>query len=318
MANHSDREDRFIGALLGTAFGDALGAPVEGLDRETIRERFGEVRDFLPGPRGRGYYTDDTQMTLALARSLVRCGGVDGADCARSYAAHFDASRGYGRSAAEILRALGDGADYRHTGTLFFPEGSYGNGAAMRIAPLGLLYAPDVLQKWRADVFEAVRCTHVHPEAVDGAMVQALAVSRMAREGLPQSSPESLLNRLTSACETDAMRKALAVVADLLQRSVSDAEAAETLGTGVASVESVPIALFLAFRYLEDPELALVRAVGLGGDADTIGAMTGAVVGTHHGWRSFPPRWFRGLENGPDGRDALMEAGRALALLQAG
>jgi len=316
MENRSHREDRFIGALLGTAFGDALGAPVEGLDRETIRSRFGQVRDFLPGPRGAGHYTDDTQMALALARSLLRCGGVDGADCARSYAVHFDPSRGYGRSAAEVLRALGDGADYRHTGTFFFSEGSYGNGAAMRIAPLGLLYEPELLQRRREDVFEAIRCTHVHPEAVDGAMVQALAVSWMARENALQARHGSLPEMLAGACETGSLRRALTTVADLLERDASDEEAAGALGTGVASVESVPLASFLALRCIDDPESALVRAVAMGGDADTIGAMTGAMLGARHGWRSFPSRWFRGLENGPDGRDALIGVGRALARVE--
>ena len=95
-----DREDRYVGALLGTAYGDALGAGVEGWSRGEILRRFGEVRDFLP-QRGAGRYTDDTQMTLALALSLIRVGDVDGADCARSYAELFEPERGYGRSSGK-------------------------------------------------------------------------------------------------------------------------------------------------------------------------------------------------------------------------
>lgn len=313
-----DREERFVGALLGTAYGDALGAGVEGMGRTEIRERFGEVRDFLL-QRGAGRYTDDTQMTLALALSLLRTGDVDGADCARSYAEMFEPERGYGRSAAAVLEALRAGADYRKTGDMFFAEGSYGNGAAMRIAPVGLLFGSSDAEDLRVKVFEAVRCTHVHPEALDGAMVQALAVDFMARSG-ERKMPESgrLFERLRSICLTDVFQRKLHDAEALFRSGASDEEAARVLGTGVASSESVAAALFTALRYGADSEEALVRAVGLGGDTDTIAAMTGSLVGALHGGEAFPRRWFDALENGLHGRDEIVRIGRRLAQLSGG
>ncbi|NIQ92955.1 MAG: hypothetical protein GWN87_01140, partial [Desulfuromonadales bacterium] len=169
--NDIDMADRCAGSMFGTAFGDALGAGVEGWSAADIAAEYGEVSDYIDSRMGAGFYTDDTQMTLAMARSLVRSGKIDGADCARSCAEAFDPERGYGRSAIEILKALGDGVDYTETGTLLFPDGSYGNGAAMRIAPVGLYCGevdPPLLRSW---VFDAVRATHTHDEAIDGALV---------------------------------------------------------------------------------------------------------------------------------------------------
>jgi poly(ADP-ribose) glycohydrolase ARH3 len=311
-----DREERFVGALLGTAFGDALGAGVEGMSRGEIRGRFGDVRDFLPR-RGAGRYTDDTEMTLALALSMVRTGDVDGADCARSYAELFDPHRGYGRSAIAVLEALRGGVDYRRTGTMFFAEGSYGNGAAMRIAPVGLVFGALDADRLRGKVFEAVRCTHVHSEAIDGATVQALAVSLMVRSPCHRMpDTEGIFERLREACRTDPLRRKLRDAEALLGDGATDEEAVRILGTGVASAESVPAAIFTALRYGADPEEALVRGVGLGGDTDTVAAMTGALVGALHGRDSFPERWFEGLENGPRGRDEIVRI--ALRLAQVG
>ena len=89
-------EDRCIGCLLGTACGDILGAAVEGSSAREIRELYGEIRDFAESGRGFGWYTDDTQMTLALARSLVECGLVDAAHASSIYAEFYEPWRGSG------------------------------------------------------------------------------------------------------------------------------------------------------------------------------------------------------------------------------
>jgi poly(ADP-ribose) glycohydrolase ARH3 len=314
-----DLDRRFVGALLGVAFGDALGAAVEGMSSESIRRQYGVIRDFLPSERGLGRYTDDTQMTLALALSMIRVGDVDGADCAHGYGELFAPERGYGRSAAAVLEALREGADYRRTGTMLFAGGSYGNGAAMRIAPVGLVFGHGNAQLLRQKVFEAVRCTHVHPEALDGAMVQALAVGLMAsaeRGCLPE--PGGFADRLRELCRTDRLRRRMRRVAELLRSGATADEAARVIGTGIASAEAVPTAIFVALRHGEDPEEALVRAVALGGDTDTIAAMVGAVVGALHGAERFPKRWYETLENGPFGRDEIIRVARKLAQLAHG
>jgi poly(ADP-ribose) glycohydrolase ARH3 len=175
----STHEDRCIGSLLGCACGDILGASYEFQSRREILGENGGLDNFVSaGGRFQGRYTDDTEMTLALATSLIECGRLDGAHCASTYAKFFSAEprRGYGPAVSRVLALLCAGADYRTTGRAIFPGGSFANGGAMRIAPVGLAFrnaSDDVL---REAVRVALLCTHVHPDAVDGAFIQAKAV----------------------------------------------------------------------------------------------------------------------------------------------
>jgi poly(ADP-ribose) glycohydrolase ARH3 len=312
----TQHEDRCIGSLLGLACGDVLGAGVEGYSREALAAEFGTVRDFLDTPRGRGCYTDDTQMALALARSLVEARRAHAAHAANAYAQHFDPRRGYGAGAKIVLRALAAGADYRQTGRSQFPEGSFGNGGAMRIAPVGLAYRHASEEVLRQAVTEALLCTHVHPEAVDGATLLARAVATAAcTDDSQRFDGPGVVETLAGLSQHDAMQEKVATVRRGLKENWPDEEAARHLGTGIRTAEAVPAALWCVGRYAGDPEECIVRAVALGGDTDTIGAMAGAVVGALHGTGWVPARWFGAMENGPDGRDAIIEAARRLAEL---
>lgn len=312
------REARFRGSVLGGAFGDVLGAAVEMQSRPEILQQYPRlVRDFLPGQRGLGFgcYTDDTEMTLALARSILRCPGVDGADCAAAYAEAFTPQRGYGRSAVQVLSALREGADWRSCGSLLFANGSFGNGAAMRIAPVGLLYGHlDYLLLYEK-VRSAVWMTHTHAEAIDAALLQARAIGLLLMEtDIPE--PQSLLEQLLWFAPESILNGRLRCLAELLKQSATAEDVAAEFGCGVRSSESWPPALWAALRYIDDPEEAIVQAVNLGGDTDTIGAMTGALVGALHGDRWFPGRWFDQLENGADGRDELLAVAERLAKIR--
>lgn len=306
----SEKEDRFAGALLGTACGDALGAPLK------FSPRAREVRNFLSWRNGRGRYTGATQMTLALTESLLRCRRVNGADCARAYAQRYDPRRGYGGSARVLLPMLKEGADYRTTGTVVFPLGSPGSGGAARIAPIGLIYGAGRGTGLYPAVFEAIRCTHIHPEAVDGALVQARLVgtlSALSSLRLPAFADvkADLLRRtgsMTFAARLDTLATLLAVNAD-------EKMTARLLGTGPTAIEAVLAAIWCAFRHGFHPEESVVRAVALGGDTSTIAAMTGALVGAFRGASRLPARWLAGLENGPLGRDDILDFACRLAAL---
>lgn len=308
----SSKKSRFVGSLLGCAFGDVLGAAVEMRSRaEILRQHPQLLRDFLPTERGYGRYTDDTEMTLALAGSILHSGDVDAADCARAYAEAFSPLRGYGSSAALILTALQQGADWRKTGTMLFADGSFGNGAAMRIAPVGLLYGHLDAAALSAKVKAAIWMTHTHPEALEATVLQARAIgmllqyedspdSRKFVAGLIRYLPESILNGK------------LQLLAELLDRQAAAEAVIAGFGCGVRSRDSWPAALWAALRFCDDPEEAIIQAVNLGGDTDTIGAMTGALVGALHGDNWFPRRWADNLENGVAGRDELISVAEKL------
>lgn len=314
----TSHEDRCVGCLLGVACGDVLGAAVEAWPAAEIREQFGEVRDFVDSGRGFGRYTDDTQMTVALAASLAERGRVDAEHASAKYAELYEAWRGYGGAAHQVMRALRDGADYRGTGRLQFPDGSFGNGGVMRIAPVGLAYrhAPDdVLHR---AVEDALLCTHVHPEAVDGAFVQAKAVAEAATAADPSGfDPGGLLRTLRRLSRTELIQEKLDAVADGLRHGVCDEELIARVGNGIRASEAVAAALWAFVRYVRTPEECIVRAVGFGGDTDTIGAIAGALAGALHGASWIPPRWYDNLENGKHGRDEIVGLARQLSELDA-
>ncbi len=311
-------DDRCIGCLLGTACGDILGAGVEGWSAGEIRETYGELRDFPRTSRGFGCYTDDTQMTLALATSLVECGWVDAKHVSAKYAEFYEGWRGYGGAAHRVMRVLQQGGDYRGTGLLQFPDGSFGNGGAMRIAPVGLAYRHADLEVLHQAVEDALLCTHVHTEAIDGAFIQARAVAVAATTSLAEFAPQRLLDDLHEMSRTTIVRSKLEALSRGLQESHPDSLVIAKVGSGIRASEAVAAALWAFLRYGAESEECVVRAVGFGGDTDTIGAMAGALAGALHGRSWIPPRWYDNIENGMGGRDEIIAVSRQLADLACG
>ncbi len=165
---------KFRGALVGAAVGDALGARFEGAPSVTLPELERLERD--PGPLR---YTDDTHMTIGMAQSLVERKGFDGAHMAALFATRFmeEPWRGYGAGPPRVFAALRLGASWNEASrSLFSGSGSFGNGAAMRVAPSALLGFRDVAALVSLAERTAI-ITHAHPLGIEGAMVQACSVA---------------------------------------------------------------------------------------------------------------------------------------------
>jgi poly(ADP-ribose) glycohydrolase ARH3 len=214
------------------------------------------------------------------------------------------------------MTALRQGCSWSQSGTLLFPDGSFGNGAAMRIAPVGLVYGTEPIDLLREAVRQAVYATHTHPEAIDGAVLLARSIGR-ARDLAPQESAklQALWPELQELTSEPSLRDRLVLVRELLQQPASDAEAQRRLGSGVRSRESVLFALFLALRYADQPLDGLFAAVNAGGDTDTVAAMTGSVLGALHGAAIFPTEWLELLEAGEDGVQGLLAVADGLSEL---
>ena len=167
------RKNQYIGCLLGLALGDAFGAPYEGGPIERLLWRLiGKTHD------GKNRWTDDTQMALNVAESLLENDGLDQDLLARRFAQSYRWSRGYGPAAAKLLRRIARGRDWREVNRAAYPEGSFGNGAAMRAPVIGLFYAtrPDEL---KSAAHRSAEITHAHPLALDGAaLVSGDAIHR--------------------------------------------------------------------------------------------------------------------------------------------
>ncbi len=277
--------------------------PYETQPPEAIPERL----EMEEARLGRGTYTDDTQMAIAVCESLLRRDGVDEDDLATTIAAAFDPERGYGPGTTTGVRLWREGVPVRDAAaTLFGGEGSAGNGAAMRVAPVGLRFAHDH-DRCVAEARRQARLTHAHPIGVDGAAAQAAAVAAAVRG-------DDHLAAALDAVRTAELRDPLRRAAGMAWRD------AGALGATVAAHESVPAALLAATA--PSFEEALTAAVRCGGDTDTVAAMAGAVAGARLGVEAIPARWLDALEDGPKGRthvERLCEelAERLSALLRA-
>lgn len=285
----------FSGCLLGLAVGDALGMPLEGMRATTIRNRLGRVRDFLDAPwrmLRAGQWTDDTKMMLCQARSIVEQGRVDAEDTARKFVAWFESGdwRGIGGSTYESIQRLRAGVHPEESGSR--GEMAAGNGAAMRIAPVGLVDCLD-LEKLREDVRKVSVITHANPEAVAGAQAVAYAVARAARSDL---DPSSLITDTVAFIGPCAVSERLLLAGRFLAQGMEPAEALARLGTSGYVVETVASAFFCFLRSPGDFEKTVTRAVEGGLDADTTGAVAGAVSGAFNGLEGIPRRWREGVE----------------------
>ena len=308
------KESKTIGALLGTFTGDALGMPVEGYDIEMIISAYEQVDTMLEARKGRGTYTDDTQMMIGIAEALSKCGEFQGAETARCFVKNFEPDRGYGRGALEVIYRLSQGVPWNKAGERMFGGGSFGNGSAMRIAPIGVFFSADRAALIQA-AMDSARITHTHPLGKGGAVIQALAVS-LAFE----SDPDLPLDKAAFLAtlkehiepEWDAYRHKLVHVQELFNSEFDPYEAVRLLGNDVTCQGSVPLAIYCFLHHPDDFRDAAVTAVNMGGDTDTIGAMTGAISGARLGWETIPPDWLNALENGDAGRDYVAQLGRDL------
>ena len=292
--------------------GDSLGMPLEG-KRGNSLAAMGYVRDMIDAPRRRGIrragtYTDDTQMAIGLAEALLDTPGMVDLDrLAARFAENLDTSRGYGGTARKILKAVKAGVPWREAvaANPLPGGGSFKNGAAMRVAPVALAFYSDLKLVAAAAEQQAEVTGHMHPMALFGARLQALAVLRGIERGAAGApfDGESFISGLLPGAP-DEFEKRLVWI---MKHTVANPdEAAERIGTSSHAWTSVPMALWGFLSCQEDPEEAIIGVVNLGGDADTIGAMTGAIAGAYHGADAFPERWVETLENGEKGRDYLL------------
>lgn len=294
----ADSKDKFKGSLVGCAIGDALGAPLEGLSAREIFERYGTVRDFLDARFGAGLVTDDTQMTVVLTQALLEAGRFSKSHVALKFGRWLELSesgikeaRGTGRGCAEACRRIAEGASADESGV-----GSAGCGAAMRVAPLGLLYFDDAEALSCAAVEQAL-ITHTDPGAVAGSVAVAHAVASGITD-VGEIEPSGFLDGIAFVVERidPEMSRKVAGLADYLDASLEEGFA--YTGAGGLACETVPAALFSFIHSPYDFEATVIAAVNAGGDTDSIGAIAAAISGAHNGLACVPGRWEEGVEGG--------------------
>ena len=331
---------RARGALYGLAIGDALGMPTQMLSRAEIVRRWGPLLPgFEPAPPGHpiaggmpaGAVTDDTGQAILLARLLVKGRGtIDPHELAAALTEweRAMAERGsldlLGPSTKRAVAAILAGVPPEEAGAT-----GTTNGAAMRIAPVGIAVpvalhdsTPNLRLSTLVDRTVMASCvTHNTGVALAGAAAVAAAVSA----GVSGATIAEATALGIQAASSAARRGHWVAGADVAARiewatslvaSHAQAEAAELIytlvGTSLATQESVPAAFAVLAAVPADPWRACRMAASLGGDSDTIAAMTGAIAGACHGAGSFPPEAIAAIDAQGLGLAALV--GDLLAL----
>jgi poly(ADP-ribose) glycohydrolase ARH3 len=292
-------EDRFVGSLLGVALGDALGAPHEGGHIEKIAWRL----ICLPHA-GTLRWTDDTQMTMGLAESLIARGKVDCDHLAKLWAERLEVLRGYGPSTRKILAAVRAGRPWREASRAVFPQGSFGNGAAMRAAPIGLFFHGNPLYLEDAAI-RSSEITHAHPLGVEGGVLMARAVA-LALE--PEFEPKRFLETLSAGARAEEYRSRLRQAVTWLGQEPPVSEVRRILGNSVRAHESAVTALYCFCRHPDDFQAIAGYSISLGGDTDTILSMAGGVFGAKNGSGALPQELLARLE----ARDEIERLARGL------
>ena len=299
------KSDRFAGCLLGLAIGDAVAAPFEGIDAYAIHRDFGGATKIIRDPpHPQICYTDDTQMAIGVADCLVRHGRIDPDALAQIFADHFDRTRGYGPGAATILVRIGRGERWQDLVKSVYADGSFGNGAAMRVAPVGLAFHAD-LDRVAAEAAASASVTHAHPLGIDGAIIMATAVALLVA-GRPFDHA-AYCTALAARATTEEFRWQLTAAAQLRPGD------AIPFGSGIEAHRSVVTAICCFSLDPDRYDRVIARALGLGGDVDTVAAMAGALAGTHLGTAGLPPHLIGRLEDDWQGRAYIRRLAKDLA-----
>ncbi len=273
--------DKFAGSILSAALGDALGA------------------SFHPGAEDKLRYTDDTVMMTAIAEILIELDGkINPEELAWRFVEKYEEEpwREYGPGPPKIFKLIKRGMGPLELDRKIYHGGSYGNGAAMRIAPVGLFFY-DNLDGLRCAVEEACKPTHNHPLAVEGALLEAAAVAKaVALDPGTEVDRRDFVEYLSSIASEEVYLRKLRKLAGLLEAEPPRRRVVKELGNSVEAFNSVPTAIYCYLKE-QDPIKSIRAAIRLGGDTDTIACMAGAIAGAHRGAEALPEAELSRLEN---------------------
>lgn len=308
-------KDKVYGCLYGVAIGDAMGMPTTFYTPSEIRKKFGFVEEFLDAPLGHpihneyvaGQVTDDTELTVIVANTIIEDKEVNSQSIARGilkWAIERNAfeSQTLGPSTSRALKSIMEGRDIVEAGKL-----GTTNGASMRISPVAIFNTWSLYEKIVEDVEKACIPTHGTNIAISAASAVACAiveglrgnteidqVIEAARQGARLGSTRGFPYPAAS------VEKRIELALEIIGKSEGGFKAAlalyDYIGAGVESNEAVPTALGLFYIAKGDPMTAIKYAVNMGGDADTIASITGAICGAFKGIKAFPNNFIEKIE----------------------
>jgi ADP-ribosylglycohydrolase len=292
MMNGVDARRRVLQSLAGLSVGDAFGECFFIASRDSIAAR--------QLPLGHWIWTDDTHMALSIVEVLLAHGAMDEDALVQRFAERFvqEPWRGYAGGAQQLLTLYASGADWREEAPRLFHGGSYGNGGAMRAAPIGAFFAAEP-ERAALEAKRSASVTHAHIEGQAGAMAVAAAAA-IRSSNQPPDGPsflQQVLLHVPSTKTREGIEEAARIGVDEHQRAVT------VLGTGkrVAAFDTVPYCLWVVAHHSIDYETALWTTVAGLGDRDTTCAIVGSIVALT---TIIPSEWLERREPLPEGFEA--------------
>lgn len=295
--------ESFTGCLIGTAVGDSVGLPREGINRAAALRRWGPAPFRHSLVFGRGLISDDTEHACMTAQALLVAShevDINADRFARSLAWRLrwwlvGLPGGTGLATARAILRLWIGFSPARSGV-----NSAGNGPAMRSPLLGLVASST--EHCTQLVIASTRITHNDPRAIEGALILAHA-ARLGAAGSADALTPDLIDQLLVHISGEELARHLRAAKAMLIESKSAQEYANSLGldrgvTGYIN-HTAPVAIYCWLRHPRDFRAALESALALGGDTDTVGAIVGALAGTTLGERAIPNEWIDGIADWP-------------------
>ncbi|MHA1269881.1 MAG: ADP-ribosylglycohydrolase family protein [Candidatus Helarchaeota archaeon] len=299
-------ESKFKGCIIGTAIGDAYGEPFEGFLRPQI-ERVGNLNS-----KYRGRYTDDTQLTLAIANSLIESKGFNIDNLIKHFINWlYEPPIGPGYGCLKAIHNLAKG--------LRSPSNSGGNGTAMRVSPIGLFYCKeDQLNQLKEYAKESSLLTHDHWAATAGSIIIARAIAYVVNKN--KIDRYDFIDTLSTFIDEPEFKQLSIFLKEL--KGYFDIPAKDALkdlglkgvespfieifddpmikGKGVISGYTIPTVLCAIYTFLLTPEdflKSITEVILAGGDTDTTAAICGAISGTYNGYEKLPEFLINGLKD---------------------
>ena len=312
-------QEKINGMFLGIAIGDALGAPTELMSKENIVNRYGRLKQYIDSPTRKGFdgqsakaggWTDDTQLTLAVADSLIESKKFDMHSMAKHHVFALDQSTcGWGGSTREAVKRLKTGVSWKDSGKTEVKNRGLGNGVAMKVAPLGVVKC--LSDKLSIDeIVQFAIMTHQTRIAVESALVHAFAIQFCLKTNIEDFKVGSFINAILSFLDKNesALNKVVNNT-DLKDRIydrlkslffvdyLSEQDAIDMFNKGGCYVyDSLPLSYYYFLKNPNEFE-AVVDAANGGGDTDTNASMVGSLVGALNGSDIFPEYYVTNLKD---------------------
>jgi len=281
------------GLIYGLAIGDAFGRPTEFQSLDSIKVKYGDkgIQE-LPEP---ALFTDDTQMSIAIAEALIRSGEQNIEEIMEAVKKEFikwfhspENNRAPGRTCLTGVANMEKGTHWSQSGI----ARSKGCGSAMRAAPLGYLYQNDP-EKLKAVAHATGICTHGHPTA-DAACIGAAYIVKLALDGIQPNEMISLLFSFTEGISREFDEAVLKIKECLDWKD--EEKALNYLGEGWIGEEAVALALYCFLKSPDDYEKVVIRGANTNGDSDSIACIGGSISGAYLGIEAIPDQWIKDIE----------------------